>query len=118
MVKISILYPHQDGARFDFRYYAEVHMPRSIQLLGAHPGFRGVSVERGVGGGAPGSAPAYIAMCHFHFTTAEAFFEAFMPHAAELRGDIPNYTSVQALIQISEVLIQQGEAIGAAPTGI
>lgn len=108
MVKISILYPNQSSARFDFKYYTEVHMPRSIQLLSAHPGFKGVSVERGVGGAAPGSAPAYIVMCHFQFTTAEDFLEAFMPHAAELQGDIPNYTNVQAIIQISEVLIQDG----------
>jgi uncharacterized protein (TIGR02118 family) len=107
MVKISILYPNQSGAKFDFKYYTEVHMPRSIQLLGSHPGFKGVSVERGAGGALPGSAPAYIAMCHFHFTTAEAFLEAFMPHAAELQGDIPNYTSVQAVIQINEILIQK-----------
>lgn len=107
MIKISILYPNQSGARFDFKYYTEVHMPRSIQLLSAHPGFRGVSVEHGVGGPVPGSAPTYIAMCHFLFTTVEAFLEAFMPHAPELQGDIPNYTSVEAVIQFNEVLIQQ-----------
>lgn len=107
MVTISILYPNQAGACFDFKYYTEVHMPRSIELLSAHPGFRGVSVERGVGGAAPGAAPAYIALCHFRFASAEDFLAAFMPHAAELQGDIPNYTSVQALIQINEVLMQQ-----------
>jgi uncharacterized protein (TIGR02118 family) len=108
MVNVSILYPNQDGARFDFKYYTEVHMPRAIQLLSAHPGFRGVSVERGVGGGAPGSAPAYIALCHFQFTTAEAFLAAFMPNAAELQNDMPNYTSIEPIIQVSDVLIQQG----------
>jgi uncharacterized protein (TIGR02118 family) len=108
MTKISILYPNQTGVRFDFAYYTEVHMPRSIQLLRAHSGFRGVSVERGVGGGAPGSPPAYIALCHFQFTSAEAFLEAFMPHAAELQGDIPNYTSVEPIIQVNEVLIHKG----------
>lgn len=107
MIKISILYRNQSGARFDFKYYAEVHMPRSIQLLSARPGFRGVSVERGVGGPAPGSAPSYIAMCHFQFTTAEAFLEAFMPNAPELQGDIPSYTNVEAVIQFSEILIEQ-----------
>lgn len=108
MVKISIFYPNQSDARFDFKYYIDVHMPRSIQLLSTHPGFRSVSVERGVGGAAPGSAPAYIAMCHFQFTTAEAFLEAFMPNAPELQGDMPNYTSIEPVIQINELLIQKG----------
>ena len=55
MVKISILYPDQDGARFDFAYYTQEHMPRSIELLSTHSGYRGVSVERGVSGAEPGA---------------------------------------------------------------
>ena len=105
MVRISILYPNSAGARFDFEYYTGRHMPRSIALLSAHPGFKGVSVERGLGGGQPGSAPPYSAMCHFLFDTAESFMAAFMPHAPELQGDIPNYTNVSPVIQINEVLI-------------
>jgi uncharacterized protein (TIGR02118 family) len=105
MIKISILYPNRNGARFDIDYYAQTHMPRSIELLSAHPGFRGVSVERGVVGAIPGSAPAYVAMCHFHFSSAEAFMEAFMPNATDLQGDMPNYTDIEPVIQINEVLI-------------
>ncbi|BBL70944.1 EthD family reductase [Methylogaea oryzae] len=107
MVKISILYPNTPGARFDFAYYADTHMPRSIELLSAHPGFKGVSVERGVGGATPGSAPAYLAMCHFHFSTADDFLQAFMPHAPELQGDMPNYTDIEPIVQINEVLISR-----------
>jgi uncharacterized protein (TIGR02118 family) len=80
-------------------------MPRSIELLSAHPGFRGVSVERGIRGPAPDSEPAYIAMCHFLFDTADQFLEAFMPHVAELQGDMPNYTDIEPTIQLNEVLI-------------
>ena len=107
MVKISILYPNNQGAWFDFRYYTEVHMPRSIELLSSHPEFKGVSVERGVGGGEPNSAPAFIAMCHFHFKTAESFLQAFIPNAPELQGDIPNYTDIVPIIQFNEVLISK-----------
>lgn len=107
MIKISILYPNTPGSRFDLRYYVEVHMPRSIELLGAHPGFRGVSVERGVGGGQPGTDAAYVAMCHFLFDSADEFMEAFAPHAAELQGDMPNYTDIAPTIQVNEVLISR-----------
>jgi uncharacterized protein (TIGR02118 family) len=105
MVRISILYPKTASSRFDFDYYVGKHMPRSIDLLSAHPGFRGVSVEKGVGGAAPGADPTYSAMCHFLFDSAESFMAAFMPHAPELQGDIPNYTDVAPVIQINEVLI-------------
>lgn len=105
MIRISILYPNSEGARFDLRYYVETHMPMSIKLLGAHAGFKGVSVEQGLGGPVPGSAPAYIAMCHFLFNSIEDFLAAFMPNAATLQGDMPNYTDIEPVIQFNEVLI-------------
>jgi uncharacterized protein (TIGR02118 family) len=105
MVKISILYPNK--GRFDMGYYLDKHMPRSIALLSQGRGYRGVSVERGLGGAAPGSAPAFVAMCHYRFDSAEDFMAAFMPHAAELQGDIPNYTDIETIIQVSEVAISR-----------
>jgi uncharacterized protein (TIGR02118 family) len=107
MTKISILYPNKAGARFDFDYYVHVHMPISIDLLSKHRGFRGVSVERGVSGTQPGSAAAYVAMCHFLFASAEDFVAAFMPHAERLQGDMPNYTDIEPVIQFNEVLISR-----------
>jgi uncharacterized protein (TIGR02118 family) len=104
-VRISILYANRPGARFDLRYYVEKHMPRSIELLGAHPGFRSVSVECGVAGAEPGSAAAFVAMCHYGFETVDDFLAAFMPHAAELQGDMRNYTDIAPVIQFNEVLI-------------
>ncbi|HEX5338358.1 MAG TPA: EthD family reductase [Gallionella sp.] len=105
MVKISIFYPN--SGRFDMDYYLNVHMPRSIALLSKGRGYRGVSVERGVGGASPGSAPGFVAMCHYLFDTADDFMAAFMPHAAELKGDMPNYTDIEAIIQVSEVVINR-----------
>jgi len=107
VIKISILYPNNKGARFDLRYYIDKHMPMSIELLSAHPGFRGVSVEHGLGGAVPGTDAAFIAMCHFLFDSAENFMAAFMPHAAALQGDMPNYTDIEPVIQVNEVLISR-----------
>jgi len=107
VVKVTILYPNRPGTRFDMKYYVERHMPESIRLLSAHPGFRNVSVERGETGVPPGTAPAYVAMCHFEFDSAEAFLDAFMPHAQTLQGDIANYTDVEPVIQFNEVLISK-----------
>ncbi len=107
MIKISILYPNNKGSRFDMSYYIDTHMPMSIGLLSAHSGFKGVSVERGLGGAMPGTDAAYIVMCHFLFNSAEDFMAAFTPHAAELQGDMLNYTNIEPIIQVSEVLISQ-----------
>jgi len=105
MTKISVLYPNHKGARFDVRYYLDRHVPRSIELLGNHPGFKGVSVDHGAAGAEPGTDAPYVIMCHFLFDSQEDFLAAFTPHATTLQGDVPNYTDIQPLIQITDVLL-------------
>src|SRR5215471_5313407 len=105
MIKISILYPHVMGSRFDMDYYLTKHMPLSIEKLSAGKGFRGVSVDQGVGGGAPGAEPTYIAMCHYLFDSAEDFLAVFNQHADLLQADMPNYTDIEPIIQFSRVEI-------------
>jgi len=104
MIKISILYPNHNGARFDLRYYVDVHMPMAIELLSRHSGYRGVSVERGLGGAEPGTDAPYAALCHFQFDSVEQFAAAFAPHAAQIQGDIPKYTDIKPVVQISEMV--------------
>jgi uncharacterized protein (TIGR02118 family) len=107
MIKISILYPNGKNTRFDMGYYIDKHMPLAIELLSAHPGFNGVSVEHGLSGAVPGKDAPYIAMCHFLFDSFENFSTAFAPNALVLQGDIPNYTDAEPVIQVSEVLISR-----------
>jgi uncharacterized protein (TIGR02118 family) len=105
MTKISIFYPNVKGSRFDMRYYIDTHMPLAVGFLSTHPGYKGVSVDRGISSVEPGSDPAFAAMCHFLFNSAEDFMAAFMPNAAGIQGDTPNYTDIKPVIQFSEVLI-------------
>jgi uncharacterized protein (TIGR02118 family) len=105
VIKINVLYPNRKNAKFDIGYYLEKHMPLSIQLLSPHPGYRGYSVERGINGLAPGVDAAYTIICYFMFDSIESFNAALAPHAATLQGDVPNYTDVQPIFQVSEVLI-------------
>lgn len=103
MFNISSIYPRLEGARFDFDYYLNTHMPLSIELLSKAKGFRGVSVERGIDMTQPPITSSYVAMCHYYFDTLEDFVTAFMPHAERLQGDIDNYTDIEPVIQINEV---------------
>jgi uncharacterized protein (TIGR02118 family) len=63
------------------------------------------TIDKGLGGGAPGSPPAYIGMCHVFCESVEAFQKAFGPHAKEINGDIKNYTDIAPVMQISEVVV-------------
>jgi uncharacterized protein (TIGR02118 family) len=65
----------------------------------------GIAVDKGIAGGAPGTRPAHVASAHLFFESVEAYEAAFNPHAQEILADIPNYTNVQPVIQISQVLI-------------
>lgn len=101
MIKVSVFYPNNNGSKFDMDYYCKSHMPMVQQKLGA--ACKRVAVEHGLSGAAPGSRPAFVAMGHLYFDTAEAFETAFGPHAQEIMADIPNYTDIQPTIQVSEV---------------
>jgi uncharacterized protein (TIGR02118 family) len=101
MITVSVLYPNESGARFDMGYYLKSHIPMVQKKLGS--ALKSVVVEQGLGGPAPGSKAAYSTICHLRFDSVEAFQGAFGPHAEAIQGDIPNYSSVQPVIQISDV---------------
>ena len=63
-----------------------------------------IRVSRGIGGSTPKSPAAFVAIVHATFDSAEVFATAFAPHAAELQGDALNYTNIQPVVQISEVV--------------
>ena len=103
MIKVSVLYPNNEGSKFDMSYYCNSHMPMVQQKLGA--ACKGVAVEQGVSGSTAGSRPAFVAMGHLYFDSAADFQAAFGPHAKNIMADIPNYTDIQPTIQVSEVKI-------------
>ncbi len=105
MIRVSVLYPQSDGARFDWAYYTDRHIPLLVEKLG--DAMKGISIEQGLAGGAPGSAPTYVAIAQLHFESVEAFQGAFGPNAPEIMGDVAKYTSIQPVIQISEVKISR-----------
>ncbi len=103
MIKISIMYPHTPGARFDHAYYRDKHMPLVAARLGA--ACKRYTVDKGLAGGAPGTPPPFEAACAIYADSVEAFNTAFGPHAREIRGDVANYTDITPVMQISEVVV-------------
>jgi len=99
VIRVSVMYPNQEGNTFDMEYYCTSHMPMAQRLLGATE----FSVDRGIGGGAPGSPAPYLAIGYLLFDSLEAFQKTIVAHGPELMSDIPNYTNASPSIQISEV---------------
>lgn len=105
MIKVSVFYPNKPGARFDHAYYRDKHLPLLKERMGDACLY--YTIEKGLAGGEPDSPPTYVAMCHIFCESAPAFAAAFGPHAAEILGDIPNYTDLQPTLQISEVVVER-----------
>jgi uncharacterized protein (TIGR02118 family) len=101
MICVSVLYTNAEGKRFDHDYYAEKHMPLALQLLKAN-GMTRYEIDRGLGGGAPGSPPAYLCIGRLYFETLGGFEEGLAKHGPELLADVPNYTDADLVLQVSE----------------
>lgn len=102
MIVVSVMYPASAGATFDMDYYREKHIP----LVGARwtdCGLREAKVLHGAG--APGGgAPAYSVIALLTFDSAADFDQAVARHGAEIIGDIANFSNVQPVIQVNDVL--------------
>jgi uncharacterized protein (TIGR02118 family) len=103
MIKVSVMYPNKPGARFDHEYYKDKHMPLVAARMGE--ACKHWTVDRGIAGGAPDQPAAYVAMCHIYSESPESFQAGFGPHVQEIMGDIANYTDLEPVLQMSEVVV-------------
>ena len=103
MIKVSVMYPNTPGARFNHEYYRDTHMPLVKARMGSSCKF--YTVDKGLAGGAPGTAATYVGMCHIFCDSVESFQGGFGPHAKEIMADIRNYTDIAPVMQISEVIV-------------
>jgi uncharacterized protein (TIGR02118 family) len=107
MIKVTVMYPYAEGARFDHAYYRDQHMPMVKARLGSACTY--YTVEKGLTGGSSGSPPAFVAMCSFICGSVEDYLAASQEHRAEIRGDIANYTDITPVVQISEVVVERSD---------
>ena len=103
MIKVSVLYPNGEGKNFDLEYYCNQHVQMVGGLLG--DAVKGATVEKGLGGAAPDSTATYAAMGNLYFESMESFQNSFGPNAEKIMADLPNFTNIEPVVQISEVMI-------------
>src|SRR5215470_14936711 len=103
MIKVSVFYATGEGKHFDIDYYCDKHMAMVQRLCGA--ALKSMAAEHGLSGMTAGSAAPFIAMGHLYFDSVNALEASFGSHMNEIVADVPNYTNIQPVIQISEVKI-------------
>jgi uncharacterized protein (TIGR02118 family) len=103
MIKATVLYKNEEGKNFDMKYYIETHIPLVKRLLGS--ACKKAEVEKGLSGQTPGSSPAYTVIGYLYFDSIEDFQNSFGPNANEIVNDVPNFTDIIPVVQISDVII-------------
>lgn len=102
MINVTVMYPNEAGAKFDFDYWTAKHAGLLKDLLG--PALLSASYEKGLSGPMPGSEPTYVAMASLRFESMESFLGAFRPHVGAIMSDVAQYTTLGPVVQISEVV--------------
>jgi len=93
VIRVSVLYPDTEGATFDHDYYRDTHVPLAVKTW--QP--TSAEIDRGVDG-------PYVAAVHFTFDSLEAMQQAMaVDGTAAVRADVPNYTTITPIRQVSEV---------------
>jgi len=101
MIKVAIFYPNGEDKTFDMDYYSNKHMPMAARLFG--DSLKAMSIDKGLANGNPDMPVPYLAIGYFYFDTMSSFENSMGPNSEKLRADVPNYTNIQPVIQISEV---------------
>lgn len=104
MIKVSVLYPNEEGKKFDLDYYLNKHLPMVQGLLGSM-GLQKGEVEKGISSADPNQPAPFVVVGHLFFETTDQVHAAFSAHGREIMGDIKNFTEIQPTFQIGEVLL-------------
>jgi len=102
MIHTATLYPNGEGKTFDMDYYLNKHIPLVKALIG--DSVKIISIDKGLPSNSPDSPVPYLAIGHMYFETMSALQNSITPEVIEkLEADVPNYTNIQAVVQISVV---------------
>jgi len=101
LIKVTILYPNSEGKTFDMGYYSNKHMPMVADLLGDSLKF--YTIDKGISGRTPEEQIPFFAIGYLYFDQLSDYQESFGPVAEKILNDIPNYTNIQPIVQISKV---------------
>jgi uncharacterized protein (TIGR02118 family) len=96
-MSLNVIYPNQDGARFDTAYYRSSHIPLAMKVMKASS----VMLIEGVPNGATPAPYAMIA--HFQFPSADALKAALAnPAMADVRADVPKFTDIKPTVMLGK----------------
>jgi len=98
-MSLNVIYPSQDGARFDTSYYRSTHIPLAMKVMKA----ASVLLVEGVPMGS--AAAPYVMIAHFEFASSGALTAALAdPAMAEVRADVAKFTDIKPTVMLGKSL--------------
>ncbi len=104
MIAVNVMYPNEDGGTFDEDYYFGTHIPM-VQNHWGPMGLKGARIIKGLAGGTPGAPAPYILIAQVLFDSVEDFQQAAAAHGDEIFGDVPNFTNLTPVVQVSDIVV-------------
>ena len=94
MIRVTVTYPSSDSSTFDHDYYKGTHVPMCVDAWSP----KSAEIDKGING-------PNVAAVHFTFDSMEAMGAALgSPDTAAVQADLPNYTTIVPVMQISEIV--------------
>ena len=102
LIKVSVMYPFEEGTTFDMEYYETKHMPMVAEFLGSN--LVKYTIEKGLASGIPDTPLPYIAIGTFYVKSLSDYQAAIGPNRDAIRSDILKYTDISPVILVSEIV--------------
>jgi uncharacterized protein (TIGR02118 family) len=103
MIRLTVLYPAKDGETFNYDYYFNDHHKLLVSRWKPE-GMVSCEFDKGMSDPAGGKAP-YLAIAYLKFNSVEDLQKALAKHGAEVVGDVANYTKIEPIMQVNEVMV-------------
>ena len=102
LIKLTLMYPNGEGKTFDWDYYTNKHYPLLKKCFGNS--MKTFALDKGESSGIPNTPVPYVAIAYLYFENVEAFQVVMKNNGAEIMADIPKYTNISPVVQISKVV--------------
>jgi uncharacterized protein (TIGR02118 family) len=97
IMSLNVVYPAQEGAKFDLAYYKSTHIPLATKVMKATK----VVLIEGVPNGS--TAAPYAMIAHFQFASADDLKAALAnPAMADVRADVPKFTDIRPTVMLGK----------------
>ncbi len=101
MYRLMVLYPNGADKHFDVDYYRDKHMPMVEGFIGADM----IRTEISWGtAGLNGAEAPYMCIGTLYMKIMAGLDSAFANHMDDMVNDIPNYTNIEPIAQIEEIV--------------